>query len=156
MNQELITRLRRLCDDDRYEEAVATIEREQPAHGCCADLLVWKARCLQLGELAGPEQIELTLQAAIACDEDNASAWTELGWFLLNVQDQAEQAQHAFGRALAIQAKENTEVLVGLVKCAKEIRPKTNRDQLKHLLLTSLVNGKELEEALSDGMDSQG
>lgn len=150
MNQKLVTTLRQLCDDDRYDEAITAIEQEEPAEGCCADLLVWKARCLQLGERASPEQVEATLRAAIACDEDNANAWIELGWFLLNVQDSPDRAQSAFKRALAIQAKENTEVLVGLVKCAREIDPETNPAELKQLLLASLVKGEEVDAVLSE------
>jgi len=150
MNQNLVKTLRKLCDEDRYDEAVATIERERPTEGCCADLLVWKARCLQLGAHATPEQVEHTLRDAIACDEHNASAWVELGWLLLNVLDRPQEAERTFRRALAIQAKTNTEVLVGLVKCLKEINPERSRDELEQSLHAGLVNDEEFYAALSE------
>jgi len=150
MNQQLIARLRDLCDDDRFDEALAIIEQARPHEGCCADLLVWKSRCLQLSDNATLEDVEDTLREAIACDEEDVDAWTELGWFLLNVQDQAEKAHEAFLRALTIQAKTNTEVLVGLVKCAKEMNPKKSSDELRRSLLAGLVDDKEVDAALSE------
>lgn len=150
MNRKLVTTLRNFCDDNRYDEAVAEIERAQPTEGCCADLLVWKARCLQLGERATPEEVEATLRDAIACDEDNASAWSELGWFLLNALDRPEEAENAFTKSLEIRAKENTEVVVGLIRCKKEIAPETDRVGLRQSLLAGLVDAREVDEALSD------
>jgi hypothetical protein len=148
MNQELISRLRVLCDDGRFNEALGVIEQARPDEGCCADLLVWKARCLQLGDNATLDEIECTLRDAIACEGENVDAWAELGWFLLNVRDQAEKAQEAFVRALAIQAKTNTEVLVGLVKCSKEINPDKSKGELKRSLLASLVDANDIDAAL--------
>jgi tetratricopeptide (TPR) repeat protein len=139
-----------LCDDERFDEALGVIEQARPSEGCCADLLVWKAKCLQLGDHATLDEVEGTLRDAIACDEENVDAWGELGWFLLNVRDQAEKAQEAFVRALRIQAKANTEVLIGLVKCAKEINPNKSSDELKRSLVAGLVDVNEVDAALSE------
>jgi tetratricopeptide (TPR) repeat protein len=150
VKKELRSKLEQLCADEQIEEALTTIEHAQPDEGCRAELLVWKAKCLQLSDNATLEEVEDTLRAALAHDEDHVSAWIELGYFLLNVRDQAGDAQKAFLRALAIQSKENTELVVGLAKCAKEIEPSRNHDELRRTLLSDLIDGDEVNAALSE------
>jgi len=150
VKKELRSKLEELCADEHIEEALTMIERAQPDEGCRAELLVWKAKCLQLSDHATLEEVEDTLRAALAYDEDNVSAWTELGYFFLNVRDQAVEAQKAFLRALATQTRENTELVVGLAKCAREIDPSRTSDELRRTLLSTLIDGDEVDAALSE------
>ena len=149
MNKLLLEKIRELSDENRFDEAVKVIEAAEPREGCCADLLVWKARYLQLGDKASVEQVDAILHTAVACDPESAEAWAELGWFLLNVFDKAREAHDAFSRALAIQAKFNTDLLTGFIRCARELNESSDEKVTKGLL-TILVNQPELEAALSE------
>jgi tetratricopeptide (TPR) repeat protein len=149
MNSLLLSQIRELCDKNQFDEAVNVIESAEPDQGCCADLLVWKAKCLQLGEKASSEVVQDTLKKAVACDQESSDAWMELGWFLLNVQDQPQEAQAAFTRALSIQAKANTELLTGLFRCAQELGT-ADKHEIKESLLQALVNTQDLEASLAE------
>jgi hypothetical protein len=117
-------RLRSALNAEQFDLAVDAfnnIEQERPL---CADELVLKAKCLQLHPSVDARLLnaaEESLLAATKLDPQYVPALVELGWYYLNVQDDARKAAERFDSALRIASAAAVEALVGLSKCVEEI-----------------------------------
>src|SRR5438552_2787186 len=88
-----------------YAKALYLIERME-AHGLVhPDILVWKGRCLQLIDRNSYRlsDIENTFKQALILDAEYVPALVELGWFYLNVYDDAPRASELFGKAISVE-----------------------------------------------------
>lgn len=115
------------------------------ASGLPPNLLVLKAQCLLLSEGASLEDVEATLLRAIEIDEEYVEAFIELGWFRLNVKDDAPEAKLAFDRAIDLLRRQSAQAIRGDVACEAEIHPNADvndfRDALRDQFLDGVENG---------------
>ncbi|HUA84653.1 MAG TPA: hypothetical protein VMB85_12385 [Bryobacteraceae bacterium] len=125
-----------------FDAALRSIEELENESGDSPRLLVWKAGCLQLSDRGTPEEVERMLLRAVELDEEYVPALVELGWFRLNVQDDAAGAKQAFDRARELLKKQIGETYRGALACAQELRssqslsafqPEFERDLLENL-----------------------
>lgn len=151
MSISVFASIRELSAGGQYSEALERIERAEAEGLVSAELLVWKSRILQLAEDGGSlDDVEKTLLRAIELDKTCVAAVLELGWFRLNVQNDAKRAFESFQGALKLQASVNTEALTGLLKCAQELDPNGSLEEAKFRAITALVDETKLGEALQD------
>jgi len=144
--------LQELYAQGNYDKILALIREMGPQPVCNSDLLILKSRCLRLtDDVAGTnfQDIEISLRAAIECDETNATAWRELGWFLLNIQDKPKEAEEAFRRSLELLSAENTDLVIGLVRSQIELGA-GNREEICKEVIEELVDVAEVETSLSE------
>jgi hypothetical protein len=97
MSLSVFESIKELSARGQYSQAQEKIEKAEAEGVSSAELLVWKSRTLQLAEDGGPlDDVEKTLLRAIALDETCVAAAVELGWFRLNVQNDAKRAIESF------------------------------------------------------------
>jgi tetratricopeptide (TPR) repeat protein len=151
MSISVFASIRELSAGGKYSEALEKIERAEAEGLLSAELLVWKSRILQLAEDDGSlDDVEKTLLRAIELDETCVAAVVELGWFRLNVQNDAKRAFESFQAALKLQVSVNTETLTGLLKCMQELEPNGSLEEAKLRAVRALVDETKLAEALRD------
>jgi len=151
MSVSIFGSIKELSATGRYSEALKKIEEAEAAGMLSASLLVWKAGILQLVEDRGSlDEVEKTLQHAIELDGTCVAAVLELGWFRLNVQNDAKRAFESFQSALKLQASTNTEVIAGLLKSVQELEPNSDFEETKIQAVRALVDDAKLAEALPD------
>ena len=149
MSLSVFASIRELSAVGRYSEALEKIEKTEAEGMLSAELLVWKSRILQLAEDGGSlDDVEKTLLRAIELDESCAAAVLELGWFRLNVQNDAKRAFESFQAALKLQASANTEAITGLLKSVQELEPDGSLEEAKFRAVRALVDETKLTEAL--------
>jgi hypothetical protein len=148
MTQELIASIRSLCASGEVEQALGVIAGAEVAGIRTADLLVWKARCLQLSGDGPLGEVEEALQAALTADDRSVDAWVEWGWFLLNVRDRSDSAAEAFGRARDLLRPVNTDVALGLARCAQEGEPEVVTSQVVRDTILSLADVEKIDRVL--------
>jgi tetratricopeptide (TPR) repeat protein len=116
-----------LAGQSEYSEALKVIEDAEALGEESVELLLMKARLLQLVDQDRTlEEVEAALDSAISIDPKSVDALLEMGWFKLNVLDDPQEAQKAFDSALRIQADVNTELVSGLTKCCMELNSGSN------------------------------
>jgi len=151
MSTSIYAPIRKLSAGGQHSEALEKIERAEAEGLLSAELLVLKSRILQLAEDGGSlDDVEKTLLCAIEMDETCVAAVLELGWFRLNVQNDAKRAIESFRVALKLQVSVNTEALTGLLKCVQEIEPNGDLEEAKFRAVRALVDEIKLAEALQD------
>jgi tetratricopeptide (TPR) repeat protein len=151
MSTPILASIKELSAAGRYSEALKKIEETESKGMLSAELLVWRSRLLQLTEDGGSlDEVENTLQRAIELDETCIAAVLELGWFRLNVQNDAKRAFESFQAALKLQVAINTEAITGLLKSVQELEPNGNLEESKFRAVRELVNENKLAEALQD------
>jgi len=149
MSLSVFASIRELSAAGRYSEALEKIEKVEADGMVSAELLVWKSRILQLAEDGGSlDEVEKTLVRAIELDESCAAAALELGWFRLNVQNDAKRALESFQAALKLQASANTEAITGLLKSIQELEPDRNLEEAKFQAICELADEPKLTQAL--------
>jgi lipopolysaccharide biosynthesis regulator YciM len=122
MMKKYLDEVKRLYRAERYDDALRAIETAEQSSSISPALLVWKSRCLQLtdnpkGEL---NEAQSSLERAINVDDEYLPALIDLGYFQLNVMDDAEAAVPLLRQALSISVDNITEVILGLAQCISE------------------------------------
>jgi len=141
--------IKELSAAGRYSEALKKLQEIEMEGIVCAELLVWKARILQLLDDGGSlEEVEKTLERAIELDKTCIPALLELGWFRLNVQNDSRQALQYFQATLKLQVPANTEAITGFLKCMQELEPNNNLEEAKTRAVLALVDEMKVTEAL--------
>jgi tetratricopeptide (TPR) repeat protein len=149
MTTPTFDRIKELSAACRYSEALIKLQEIETEGIVSAELLVWKARILQLVDDGGSlDEVETTLERAIELDKTCIPALLELGWFRLNVQNDSRQALQSFQAALKLQVPANTEAIIGLLKCMQELEPNNNLEEVKTRAVLALVDEMKVTEAL--------
>jgi tetratricopeptide (TPR) repeat protein len=115
--------LKSLYAAERYDEALALTERMERGGLLYPEVFVWKGRCLLLGDgrdLADISDIERVYRQALDIDDEYAPALLELGWFYLNVTDDAARARPLFDKAFSLLRDALTEAVEGVARCLSE------------------------------------
>ncbi len=130
--------------DRNYRAALSLIDAALRSEALSPRLHVLKATCLQLSEdehtLA---EVESALRDAISVDDAYVDAHLELGWYYLNVLDDAPKAKAEFERARDLLRKMNVEVTKGLSACAEELEPERDQRDLSTQIRQFLVTPEE-------------
>lgn len=119
---DFLFEIRRLFDNDQFDEAFRLAKTAEQSGMLSPALLVWKSRSLILSEhpTAHLDEVESWLRQAIELDEDYLPGVLELGYFYLNVMDNATRAVPLFERARHLARENATETLIGLAECISE------------------------------------
>jgi hypothetical protein len=148
MKKTVLDEINRLCSDKDYSQALALIRDVELSDCSSSVLLTKKAMCLQLVDDNGPlDEVERTFEAALNLDPRSVEALVEFGWFQLNVKDDAQRAESLFRRALDLQASTNTEIIIGIAKCRRDISPAQSPTVLVVELKRALFDERRLNES---------
>jgi hypothetical protein len=149
MNNPAMVRARQLAQAGRYAEALAEIARIEESGCLTVEVLLFKARILQLSDDDGPlEEVHGILKEAIQLDSSSSEAHLEMGWFLLNVQDDPGNARLSFQAALDARVGVNTEILTGLALSDALVLRKSEAAETIANLTRRLVDVQKLRKAL--------
>jgi hypothetical protein len=124
MMKDVITEIRRLYDDDKYEEAVRLAEEFEQEGAVTPALLLWKSRSLLLSEDLQEyelDDVQRWLQQALDLDSDYLPALLELGFFYLRTMDDVKKAWPLFERARDVCTDNATDTVIGLSECIEEL-----------------------------------
>ena len=85
-------------------------------------LWVLRGKCIQLAEGTSLplDEAKKSFQRALELDENCLEAWIELGYYLLCVEDDAQEASTIFQNAQRVLAKYEEEIQEGLRECQEE------------------------------------
>lgn len=149
----LFKKAQRLTNELKYDDLVTLIS-EMKAKGCLhPELLNLKARCIQLSEQpisAGLEEVQKSLETAVALDKTYFPAYVELGYFQLNVMDNAETALPLFEKAIEIINQIATEAILGKAKCIAELKSKEDAFSFVEQAKKDIIEADKMEEFLDD------
>ena len=120
---EIKEKIQEYWDREEFSAALKYIEE------CERDIthpyiLIRKGMCLQLvddpqGRYA-PEEVPRLYKQALKLDNDYIEAYIELGWYTLNVEDDAEGALDYFEQAIKLSGRQFGEGLTGLFQASAE------------------------------------
>ena len=80
-------------------------------------MLIEKSRLIQLSEISELPDAKRALQKAIQIDADSMAAWIELGYYVLVIDDQAENAEARFDHAIELGLRQLIDAITGKI-CA--------------------------------------
>lgn len=128
--ERFIHKIRKHIKNEHFEEALRLIESKERENILCPELLILKARILQLCDIGdySISDIEQIYKKAILIDDNYISSFIELGYFYYAVMDNSELAETYFKTAFKKCKKQMTETVIGL---AKSIGEKSKEDALK-------------------------
>lgn len=150
MKNPSLKTIRELWNQKDYQRVLDSVAEAEHEGLASPEMYVLKACALQLTDDGLLEEVEAALMKALDLDPACVDAHIELGWFLLNVKDDPIKAGHAFQTALALQVQANTEVILGLLKCAEEREPgQASLTERKRQLIDALVDHHKIETRMS-------
>jgi hypothetical protein len=121
-------RVRRAVENEQFDIAVDMFRAIELRRALSPQELVLKARCLQLHSVTDRKlliEAKNALSTALDADAEYVPALMELGWFHLNVEDNAADALRAFERAFKLAGSAAAEALVGMSRSTEELRSRT-------------------------------
>jgi len=137
----------------KYEDLVSLISKME-AMGCLhPELLILKSRCVQTTKLpisAGLEEVEKTLKEAVSMDKTYFPAFVELGYFKLNVLDNAAEAIPLFDKAIEIINSIAAEAILGKANCISELKTKEEAILFIESAKNNIIESKKMKEFLND------
>jgi hypothetical protein len=138
MSREL-EQIRSAVRDKDVKTALELIRDHECKVGPSAQLLVFKAMCLQLSDEGSLDEIESILLSAIELDDTCLDAFIEIGWFYLSVLSDPEKGAAAFDKARILVEKFLGETVRGTLACASELRPNQDKREFAEELRRSLM-----------------
>ena len=123
---KLLEEIKAKYETGEYEEALSLAEKTEREGLLDPEILVWKGRCLQLVDHTSYElsDIESLFNQALDINPELIPALLELGWFYLNVLDDAAKAIDLFDRAIAVLRRQLTDAMIGKTKSLAEASTK--------------------------------
>jgi hypothetical protein len=118
-----IAKIRRLARQGAVDRALLDVDRMLAVWRDHPRLLVLKARLIQLSDSAdGPslDDARGALGRAAEMDAGYADAWTEWGFYLLNIQDDAKRAARKFDHAIEANTLALSEAIAGRMAAASD------------------------------------
>ncbi len=121
-SDDLTVEVDRLAREGRHDEAVVLIDEMDRAGFATSDLQVRKGDLIQLGdsETYSIRDAEAAYSRAVDMDPTNVRAHLALGWFRLNVEDDAAAACASFDAALELANGLREEAARGRAECLHE------------------------------------
>ena len=135
-----LKRVRRSANNGHVDRALRELKRMLTTWPEHPTLLLEYGLLLQLSEHGSLSDAKRALQRAVKVDADSPDALTELGFYLLNVEDRAEQAEPIFDQAIDLALGSLVDALRGKIEAVGERPP--NRATLTELasLLTIVLH----------------
>ncbi|MBQ7252437.1 MAG: hypothetical protein IJS32_07540 [Kiritimatiellae bacterium] len=109
----------------RFDEALRRIE--ESGHGMLSPRLwVLRGMCLQMADSTELplDEAKKSFQHALDLDGQCLDAWIELGYYVLNVEDNAREAEAIFLKATRLLSGFEKEIGKGLRACKEELEEK--------------------------------
>ncbi|MBC8044471.1 MAG: hypothetical protein IAF08_13615 [Rhizobacter sp.] len=110
------------------------------------EILVWKGRSILLSDDTTYKlsDVEKAYRKAIHMDENCTEALIELGFYYLNIMDNAKKAEVYFSKAINIYRERNTEVAIGMADTIMETQSSPSaakflKNSGTHLLDTNAI-----------------
>lgn len=142
-----------LTKQGKYDDLAALIS-EMESKGCLhPELLNLKALCIQTTEQpisAGLEDVQKSLEEAIALDNTYFPAYVELAYFQLEVMDNAEAALPIFEKAIEVINRIATEAILGKASCVAELKSKQEALQYIEQAKQDIIEADKMEKFLDD------
>jgi tetratricopeptide (TPR) repeat protein len=150
--------VRRAVEDEQFDVAVDMLRAIELRRTLSPQELVLKARCLQLHPVTDGRlltEAENALRTVLNADAEYVPALMELGWFHLNVENNAAEALGAFERAFKLADSAAAEALVGMSRSTEELRSRTAAVAMieEHSVLRSDLLDEELARLRVDKQD---
>lgn len=119
----LLEKIHILYKSGKYDEAVTILEEIEKQGMLNPAILVKKGNCVLLGsgERYSLSDVEKMYKKALSIDNKYVEALIELGYFYLNVMDDAKHAKPYFQNAIDCLRDSMTESIIGMSKCISEI-----------------------------------
>ena len=137
---------RRLSKQGQHHEAIALL-RSSYVSFAAPHLYVLEGQILQLSDGSGEDElgdVENAFKRALAIDDTCVEAYLELGWFYLNVRDDAGKAEGCFQKAEELSRSQLLEALEGKLKCLAETGTLSAAKSLLRQLQESVLSTDEL------------
>jgi hypothetical protein len=119
---EFLVEAQRAYDVEQYSKALSLITDAESEGKGCPDLLLLKAACIQLAsETDVPVDNALRIYDLLldSCP-NNALAWLEKAYFLLNVADNAQESLSNFAHSVKLISRSLESALLGSIKASIE------------------------------------
>jgi len=121
----LFDKVHQLFKDKKYDEALVELGSIKNDFLLPPNISVLKGVCIQLGKdeklPLGLEDAEKAYKNALEVDSEYINALLELGFFYLNVKDDATKALFQFKKAFALSRSKLTEAIQGYAECLSEL-----------------------------------
>lgn len=122
---DALSTLRVLRREGRFGEALTLVERLLEEGPSSTELLVWRARLLQLAPQAEVDDplaaAEGSLKQACALAPDTVEPRIEMGHFLYAIQDRPAEALSQFEAAEELARSGLKDALIGKIKCLAQL-----------------------------------
>jgi tetratricopeptide (TPR) repeat protein len=116
-----IARIKQYVQRKDFPLALSAIRSTEKLDGLSPCLEVLKAICLQLSEDGSLEEAKSALLRAIEFDDQYVEAYIELGWFYLNILNDAVTAAQTFKQASVLIQRLSGQVANGVIACNEEL-----------------------------------
>lgn len=118
MIEDLLVEVRGLYQSKKYDEALSLIYTYSKKCDLSVELLVLKGRLIQLssGEEYALSLVIECFESALKQDKNSLDALIELGWFYMNVLDNADVGLDYFKRAINVCDNYAKEAKLGIAK----------------------------------------
>ena len=137
--RKFLKEIRILCQKEKFEQALKKIERVESEYQLIEpEYYVYKSICIQLTKNKNYSlpDAEKCLKRALSIDENHINTIIELGWYNLNVKNNAQKGLDYFERALKLIGEHNLSIAVGLIQSSMELNKKYNIENI----ITQLIN----------------
>lgn len=113
--------IKSLMKSRRFDEALSRMDEIGP-ESWTPTLWVLRGKCIQLAEDTSLplDEAKKSFQRALELDANCLEAWIELGYYVLCVEDDAQEASTIFQNAQRIMAEYEKEIQKGLLQCEEE------------------------------------
>jgi hypothetical protein len=120
---ELLNQAQSLFDAKEYDKALTVLALAEREGKLCTESLLLKAACIQLSTNASetPEDVFSIYSTLLRLRPSDPRVRNEIGYFLLNVRDEAAPAAEHFALALQTFSKAIAETITGLMKARMEL-----------------------------------
>jgi tetratricopeptide (TPR) repeat protein len=107
--------IRRTAKSGKADRALVELDKMLKLWPDHPRLLVEKSRLIQLSDHGELEDVKQSLHRATEIDEDSPTPWIELGYYLLCINDQAQEAEERFEHAVELGLRQLIEAIAGKV-----------------------------------------
>lgn len=115
--------------DEQFDKALEILNVMEGVQALPPHILTRKGIAILLGRDSGGMKLEDAEQAyrdAITLDDEYIDGYLELGYFYLNIQNDADRAMPLFAKAIELCKKTGTQAVSGLAHCVEELKSPTD------------------------------
>lgn len=119
---DILAETEKLFESKRFDEALRVLET-LGAESLSPQLRVLRGKCIQLADDSPLplSEAEKSFRSALELDDRCLAAWIELGYYTLNVADNAKEAEAIFKKAGEVLSSFQAEIARGCGQCREEL-----------------------------------